>query len=177
MKQVIQYFKQVDSDLGNGTGTMKRCKNKQVLVKYGQTHLRNHACHLKPKLLSSSESNNTNDPNHNNIDTIEINDSSDYCPSSSTTIVTESNENNQKVVDIEDKTDRDFIQENDSGNLKIKGSSGTYLGFSEGSGPNFRKGTNQQTDIKQKRNKYKSYISDNFLVIRSYKIRYTYDCR
>ena len=99
---------------------MKRCKNKQVLVKYGRTHLRIHACHLKPKLLSSSESNNTNDPNHNNIDTIEINDSSDYCPSSSTTIVTESNENNQKVVDIEDKTDRDFIQENDSGNLKLK---------------------------------------------------------
>ena len=34
-----------------------------------------------------------------------------------------------------------------------------------------------QTNIKRKRNKYKSYIGDNFLIIRIYKIRYTYDCR
>ena len=30
--------------------------------------------------------------------------------------------------------------------------------------------------MKQKRNKYKSYIGDNFLITRSYKIRYTCDC-
>ena len=31
-----------------------------------------------------------------------------------------------------------------------------------------------QTNTKRKRNEYKSYIGDNFLVIRSYKIRYTW---
>ena len=35
----------------------------------------------------------------------------------------------------------------------------------------------EQTNIKWKRNKYKSYIGDNILIIRSYKIRYTYHCR
>ena len=53
-------------------------------------------------------------------------------------------------------------------------STGAHLGFSEGRGPNFRKGANQ---YKMKRNKYKSYIGDTFLTIRSYKIRNTYDCR
>ena len=33
------------------------------------------------------------------------------------------------------------------------------------------------TNIKRKRNEYKSYIGDSFLIIRNYKIRYTYDCR
>ena len=35
----------------------------------------------------------------------------------------------------------------------------------------------RQTNIKRKRNEYKSYIGENFLIIRSYKIRYTYGCR
>ena len=35
----------------------------------------------------------------------------------------------------------------------------------------------RRTSVKQIRNKYKSYISDNFLITRDYKIRYTYDCR
>ena len=30
--------------------------------------------------------------------------------------------------------------------------------------------------MKRKRNEQKSYIGDNFLITRSYKIRYTYDC-
>ena len=34
-----------------------------------------------------------------------------------------------------------------------------------------------QTNIERKRNEYKSYIGDNFLIIRRYKIRFTYDCR
>ena len=49
-----------------------------------------------------------------------------------------------------------------------------HLGFSESRGPNFRKGANQ---YKTKRNEYKSYIGDNSLIIKSYKIRYTYDWR
>ena len=52
--------------------------------------------------------------------------------------------------------------------------SGEHLGFSEGRSPDFRKGANK---YKRKRNKYKSYVGDNFLIIRSYKIRYVYDCR
>ena len=51
---------------------------------------------------------------------------------------------------------------------------GAHLGFSEGRVQTLEKG---QTNIKPKINEYKSYISDNFLIIRSYKIRYTYDCR
>ena len=35
----------------------------------------------------------------------------------------------------------------------------------------------EQNNIKRKRNEYNSYIDDNFLIIRSFKIRYTYDCR
>ena len=35
----------------------------------------------------------------------------------------------------------------------------------------------EQTNMKQKRNEYKSYIGDNFLLTKSYKIRYTYDYR
>ena len=31
--------------------------------------------------------------------------------------------------------------------------------------------------MKRKRNEYKSYIGDNFLITRSYKIRYTDNCR
>ena len=52
--------------------------------------------------------------------------------------------------------------------------SGAHLGFSEGRGPNLKK---EQTNIKKKRNEYKSCTGDNFLIIRTYKIRYTYDCR
>ena len=33
-----------------------------------------------------------------------------------------------------------------------------------------------QTNMEQKINEHKSYISDTFLIIRSYKIRYTYNC-
>ena len=51
---------------------------------------------------------------------------------------------------------------------------GLHLGFSEGRGPNFRKGANQ---YKTKKKQCKSYIGDNFLIIKSYKRRYTYDCR
>ena len=44
-----------------------------------------------------------------------------------------------------------------------------------GQGPKlYKKG---QTSIEQKRNEYKSYIGDNFLIIRRYKIMFTYDCR
>ena len=49
-----------------------------------------------------------------------------------------------------------------------------HLGFSEGKVLNFRKG---QSNLKQKRKAYKSYIGNNFLRIRSCKIGYTYDCR
>ena len=31
--------------------------------------------------------------------------------------------------------------------------------------------------MKRKRKEYKSYIGDNFLITRSYKIKYTYDYR
>ena len=34
-----------------------------------------------------------------------------------------------------------------------------------------------ETNKKKKKNECKSYIGDNFLIIRSYKISYTYDCR
>ena len=51
---------------------------------------------------------------------------------------------------------------------------GAHLGFSEGRGPGFRKGADQ---YKTKRNEHKSYISDNSLIIRTYKSRSTYDCR
>ena len=40
--------------------------------------------------------------------------------------------------------------------------SGAHLGFSEGRGPNFRKG---QTNVKRKRNKYKSYIGDTHMIV------------
>ena len=36
---------------------------------------------------------------------------------------------------------------------------------------------NGQTNIKRKRNEYNSYIDDTFLILRSHKIRYTYDSR
>ena len=35
----------------------------------------------------------------------------------------------------------------------------------------------EQNNIKRKRNEYNSYIDDNFLIIRSFKIRHTYHCR
>ena len=41
---------------------------------------------------------------------------------------------------------------------------GAHLRFSEGRGSNLRKG---QANIKRKRNECKSYIGDNFLIIRS----------
>ena len=52
--------------------------------------------------------------------------------------------------------------------------SGAHLGFSEARAQTLEKG---KTKMKRKRNEYKSYIGDNFLITRSYKIRYTYDCR
>ena len=52
--------------------------------------------------------------------------------------------------------------------------SGVHLGFSEDRGLNFGKGANQ---YKKKKKRYKSSIGDNFLIIKSYKIGYTYDCR
>ena len=57
---------------------------------------------------------------------------------------------------------------------QMESDAGAHLGFSEGRGPNFRK---RQTNIKRKRNEYKSYIGNKFLIIRSYKIKYTYDYR
>ena len=51
--------------------------------------------------------------------------------------------------------------------------SDAHLGFSGGRGvQTLEKG---QTNIKRKRRECKSYIGDNFLIIRSYKIRYTHD--
>ena len=99
------YFKQADSDLRKGLGSVIGREDKQVLVKYGGTYLRNYAYlqHAnQAKLLLSSESNNTNDQSINNNDKFgdTIFDNSDYCCSSSTT-VTEGNKNNQNVVDIE----------------------------------------------------------------------------
>ena len=122
------YFKQANSVLWKGPGTVTKCENKQVLLKYGGIDLRIQACCLQhanqSKLLSSSESNNINYQRTNNIeksvDTIQIFDNSDYCASSSTTSVTKSNENNQNVVDIEDRNNRDFMQEEKSGNLSSK---------------------------------------------------------
>ena len=35
----------------------------------------------------------------------------------------------------------------------------------------------EQSNIKRQRNEHKSYIGDNSLIIRSYKIRSQYDCR
>ena len=49
-----------------------------------------------------------------------------------------------------------------------------HLGFQRAGAETLEKG---QTNIKRKRNEYKSYIGDNFLITRSYKITYTYDCR
>ena len=46
-----------------------------------------------------------------------------------------------------------------------------HLGFSERRGPNFKKG---YINIKRKRNEYKSYIGDIFLIIRSFKITQTF---
>ena len=48
-----------------------------------------------------------------------------------------------------------------------KQSTGAHLEFSEGKGPNFKKGANQ---YKSKKKRIKSYIGDSFLIIRSYKI-------
>ena len=49
-----------------------------------------------------------------------------------------------------------------------------HLGFQRAGVQTLEKG---QTIYKTKRNEYTSYIGDNFLIIRSYKIKYTYDCR
>ena len=51
---------------------------------------------------------------------------------------------------------------------------GAHLEFSEGRGPNFRKGANQ---YKTKKKRISVIPGHNFLIIRNYKIRYTYDCR
>ena len=48
---------------------------------------------------------------------------------------------------------------------------GAPLGFFEDKHPNIRKRENQ---YKTKNKQYKSYIGDNFLITRSYKIRHSY---
>ena len=56
---------------------------------------------------------------------------------------------------------------NKSGKACFCTAAGAHLGFSEDRGPNFRKG---ETSVKRKRGEFNSYISDNFLIMRSYKI-------
>ena len=54
---------------------------------------------------------------------------------------------------------------------------GAHLEFSEGRSLNSTKGANLYKIKKETNISHKSSIGDNFLIIRSYKIRYTYDCR
>ena len=41
------YFKQADSDFRKGPDSVIGSENMQVLVKYGGSYLKNHACHLQ----------------------------------------------------------------------------------------------------------------------------------
>ena len=60
------------------------------------------------------------------------------------------------------------------GTLKRIASQARVLDFQRAGVQTLEKG---HINIKRKRNEYKSYIGDNFLMIRSFKIRYTCGCR
>ena len=53
-------------------------------------------------------------------------------------------------------------------NVEICILTGPHLGFSQGRVQTLQK---EQTNVKRKRNEYNSYIGDNFLITKSYKIR------